>query len=372
MPPFKRPKSFVYNFKKDEEIKAIKKLQQRKVPFGISRPDRNKNQLLIGSWNIANFDVQERTNACYDLIAEIIRPFDLVAIQEINASMTGLNKIMKILERTHTCIFSDTGGNKERMTYIYKPRRIKLLNHIGELTIPPSNRKSLKFDGKSVKFRGYDRPSYVASWKFKSTTFTTYNSHIYYGKSSTQGGNPDIIAEAQQSLAEGDSLREAGEYKDAVNKYKDALAKAESIIVREMAVQSLAQATAQQGDSELVNSSQQDLDDGDSLRDAQQYKDAVDKYKDSHRKAEVSTTPVADLYNEVESLVIPKGKKKSLQANLIGAAFQLNKDPPNTNAAINKLNAFINKVEAQRGAALTNDEVDTLIQMAEDVIASIQ
>ena len=182
MPPFCRPKTFTYNFNKKVEIKAIRKLQRKAIPEGISKP--KKNQLLIGSWNIANFDVQKRTNSCYNLIAEIIKPFDLIAIQEVNANMTGLNKIMNILKRTHVCLFSDTGGNKERMTYIYKPKRLELLNHIGELTIPPSQRKSLKFNGKSVKFRGYDRPSYLASWKFNSTTFTTYNSHIYYGKKS--------------------------------------------------------------------------------------------------------------------------------------------------------------------------------------------
>ena len=42
------------------------------------------------------------------------------------------------------------------------------------------------------------------------------------------GGDPDIIAEAEEFLDEGDVLREAGAYKDSVAKYKDALAKAES------------------------------------------------------------------------------------------------------------------------------------------------
>ena len=41
-------------------------------------------------------------------------------------------------------------------------------------------------------------------------------------------GDPVVIAEAQQSLGEGDILRDSGAAKDAVNKYKDAQAKAES------------------------------------------------------------------------------------------------------------------------------------------------
>ena len=43
-----------------------------------------------------------------------------------------------------------------------------------------------------------------------------------------QGGDPTAIADAQQALAEGDTLRASGAFKDAVSKYKDALAKAES------------------------------------------------------------------------------------------------------------------------------------------------
>ena len=45
-----------------------------------------------------------------------------------------------------------------------------------------------------------------------------------------QGGDSVVIADAQQTLAEGDTLRESGAFKDAVSKYKDALAKAESAL----------------------------------------------------------------------------------------------------------------------------------------------
>ena len=41
------------------------------------------------------------------------------------------------------------------------------------------------------------------------------------------GGDPGDIDDAEQSLDDGDTLRGAGSFKDAVYKYKDALAKAE-------------------------------------------------------------------------------------------------------------------------------------------------
>jgi hypothetical protein len=44
------------------------------------------------------------------------------------------------------------------------------------------------------------------------------------------GGDPVVIADTQQYLADGDSLRDQESFKDAVNKYKDAVAKAESVL----------------------------------------------------------------------------------------------------------------------------------------------
>ncbi len=45
-----------------------------------------------------------------------------------------------------------------------------------------------------------------------------------------QGGDSGDIGDAQDALAEGDTLRESGDFKDAVNKYKDALSKAEGAL----------------------------------------------------------------------------------------------------------------------------------------------
>ncbi len=45
-----------------------------------------------------------------------------------------------------------------------------------------------------------------------------------------QGGDAGEIGDAQQAVADGDTLRGSGAFKDAVNKYKDALAKAEGAL----------------------------------------------------------------------------------------------------------------------------------------------
>ena len=46
-------------------------------------------------------------------------------------------------------------------------------------------------------------------------------------------------------------------------------------------------------------------------------------------------------------------------------------DKGQENAAINKLNAFINQVEAQRGKKITDGQADELIAKAQGIIDSI-
>ncbi len=182
MPPFPKPK-FPYDWNKDTELQAIRTLQAE-TRFGI--PTVNHNQILVGTWNVANLDTQKRNEDCFPLIAEIIRPFNLIAIQEVNADLIGIMKIMKLLGNGYACVFTDVAGNEERLCYIYKPIKVKLAEMIGELSIPPSRKYWMQFlmkNGKKMKmyFQGFDRTPYVSSWEFNSQKFTTYNCHLYFG-----------------------------------------------------------------------------------------------------------------------------------------------------------------------------------------------
>jgi PKD repeat protein len=76
-----------------------------------------------------------------------------------------------------------------------------------------------------------------------------------------------------------------------------------------------------------------------------------------------------DLIDVVDDLDLPEGTNTSLVSKLEGAIAAL--EGSQYNAAINKIEAFINEVEAQRGKALTDEEADTLIALAEWIIANI-
>jgi len=73
-----------------------------------------------------------------------------------------------------------------------------------------------------------------------------------------------------------------------------------------------------------------------------------------------------DLISYVESLNSPNGLQTSLVSKLENAISSIENE--NYNAAVNKLNAFISQVEAQRGKALTEVQADMLIGYAQWII----
>jgi len=76
-----------------------------------------------------------------------------------------------------------------------------------------------------------------------------------------------------------------------------------------------------------------------------------------------------NLISDVEDLELPDGLEKSLISKLDGAISALEKGQDN--AAINKLNAFINEVDAQRGKKITEEQADDLIAEAQRIINRI-
>ncbi len=91
---------------------------------------------------------------------------------------------------------------------------------------------------------------------------------------------------------------------------------------------------------------------------------------------EVSVEVFADdemvqyLQEEVLSLDLPRGIEQGLMSKLNAAIASLERG--NERSAANQLNAFINMVGAQRGKALTDDQAESLIALAERIIDSLR
>jgi endonuclease/exonuclease/phosphatase family metal-dependent hydrolase len=128
--------------------------------------------------------VQERRDKDYRLIAELVRWFDLVAIQEVNDDLRGLRAVEQHLPHKYGVLFSDYGGNKERMAFLYDTNKVTRLEKVGEVAIPPSDHRYIKLPGIQQRFRGFDRNPYLSAFRAGSFTFVLVNVHLYYGSES--------------------------------------------------------------------------------------------------------------------------------------------------------------------------------------------
>lgn len=178
MVPHEKPDPpFTYDV--NQEINAIINYRDTKEDRQI--PDKSANNLLVATWNLTNFGLQERSGADYQLMAEIISWFDIVAIQEIAVDLTGLRRLMALLPNYKTVI-SDPGGNDERLGFVYNENKVKLLELIGEVAVPPSDHRYIRMKGISGSFNGFDRNPYIASFETGNIRLMLVSVHFYYGK----------------------------------------------------------------------------------------------------------------------------------------------------------------------------------------------
>lgn len=183
MPSFPRP-SFTHNYQVDIEINNLRNYQN--TASGRAIPAKGSNHLLIATWNIANLGLQDRKDSDYQLIAEMISWFDIIALQEVNDNLIGLRSIMQNLPSSFKVVFSDKAGNNERLAFLYDTtnNKISLLEKFGEIAVPPKDHKAIKFPKIQQKFKGFDRNPFLVSFKAEDLRFLLVNVHLYYGEDS--------------------------------------------------------------------------------------------------------------------------------------------------------------------------------------------
>ncbi|MBI5876196.1 MAG: endonuclease/exonuclease/phosphatase family protein [Chloroflexi bacterium] len=175
MPPFPKP-DFPFEYDLSAEVK---RLLAHKLKRGI--PKREPGKLLVATWNIANLGAQARRDQDKALIAQIIAWFDLVAVQECRENYGDLYDIQRHLPKSYRVVMSDASGNDERMTFLYDSRKLKLLEEIGEIALPPAEYRHVKLPGVAEEFKGFDRTPFLASFAAGHTSFTLVNVHLYFG-----------------------------------------------------------------------------------------------------------------------------------------------------------------------------------------------
>jgi endonuclease/exonuclease/phosphatase family metal-dependent hydrolase len=178
VPPFPKPR-FAYDYDLSRELTALR--AYRKSKPGRQIPAKSTRTLLLATWNIANLGVQDRLDSDYALMAEIIGWFDLVAVQEVNDELRGIDAIHANLPSRYDVLFSDASGNQERQAFLFDTRKVARLKEVGRVSIPPSDLGKIKPPGSLTPFAGFDRGPYLASFGSGAFRFALLNVHLYYG-----------------------------------------------------------------------------------------------------------------------------------------------------------------------------------------------
>ncbi|AZV77848.1 hypothetical protein EBB79_08040 [Parasedimentitalea marina] len=188
MPPFPRPGT-AFGFDAPSEISALRNWRDTKT--GRQIPERQPGKFLLGSWNIANLgdDGQQRDDADVKVIAELLSWFDVTAVQEVKEDLTDFRRVMDALPDHFRAVFSDMGGNNERMLFVYDSDRVERLELAGEIAVPQGSHRYIRLPGIEQKFRGFDRNPFAVAFKVEESVFTVVNAHLYFGSGSKVSEN---------------------------------------------------------------------------------------------------------------------------------------------------------------------------------------
>ncbi|MDJ0334915.1 endonuclease/exonuclease/phosphatase family protein [Salinibacterium sp. G-O1] len=172
--------------------------------------------MLLATWNIRDFGAdgkfgsQGRLSESFYYLAETIANFDLVALQEVSSKLRDFERLMDILGSGWDYILTDategTGGNGERMAFVYNRDKVWFRRTAGEIVLPkgqlivpasavevPKNQTAAKQAivpalpaGKATDMEGqqFARTPFLVSFQSGWFRFNLCTVHIYYGSDS--------------------------------------------------------------------------------------------------------------------------------------------------------------------------------------------
>lgn len=127
------------------------------LPADGGVPAKDGVSLLLATWNIREFgrytpkwrslstDTPKRDLRSVLFIATILERFDVIALQELQASTIALQEVLRWLNRDHparwrvvvTDVVHGDAGDSERLGYLFDSSRFDLDGLVGEIVIPP-------------------------------------------------------------------------------------------------------------------------------------------------------------------------------------------------------------------------------------------
>lgn len=187
-----------------EEMNLLNRNLDAMIPS--KKLDQN---ILIASWNIRAFggltekwEANEDDSPKRDLhallaIAQIIRRFDIIAVQEVKGNLKAFRHMLKLLGEHWSFILTDVcgghEGNDERLAFIFDSRKVKLSGLACELVVPNEQVENISEDAFR---RQFVRTPYAVGFKVGSKTFVLVTLHVLYGHSAADR-TPELKAIAE-------------------------------------------------------------------------------------------------------------------------------------------------------------------------------
>lgn len=176
------------------DLRALASFLDQSVP-----PKKPGQNLLIATWNLRAFasltrkwTAGEQDSPKRDLrgllaISEIVRRFDVVAIQEVKGDLRAMRDMLRWLGDDWAFLMTDitlgSAGNDERMAFVFDTQRLKPSGLACELVVP---QEWLEEIGDGALQRQFARTPYAVSFKAGEATFILTTLHVTYGRSSAE------------------------------------------------------------------------------------------------------------------------------------------------------------------------------------------
>jgi endonuclease/exonuclease/phosphatase family metal-dependent hydrolase len=154
------------------------------------------DNLLVGTWNVREFggltekwhagddDSPKRDLHSLRVIAEVVRRFDVVALQEVTGTLKALRHALHFLGDDWGLALTDVtqgdAGGGERLAFLFDRRRIQLSGLAAELVVPGDETDDI---GQDALRRQFARTPYAVSFRAGDQTFILVTLHVLYGDS---------------------------------------------------------------------------------------------------------------------------------------------------------------------------------------------
>jgi endonuclease/exonuclease/phosphatase family metal-dependent hydrolase len=180
-----------------DQLAALSGALDRIIP--AKQPGQN---LLIGTWNVRAFDrltpkwrsvsgdspIRDLSNLL--CIAEVVRRFDVIAVQEIRRSAQAFLAMLQVLGEGWAFLVTDVTrgrqGNNERLAFVFDRQRLRPSGLACELVVAAED-AGIPEPALQAQFA---RTPYAVSFASQRGAFTLVTLHVIYGQ-----GPPDRIAE---------------------------------------------------------------------------------------------------------------------------------------------------------------------------------